>query len=618
MADVPGVADEVMDALAAAVAGAIPLLKSRIPPVPAAQLGRPGASPGGSLARLHQLSEPLLVERLLGALELTIPHLSLDGAPDLAPYLPGSGAAGPGARRTVVSTVRAGGEGEATASARILEQFRPGSSDLAVALCRRLAGHQLIVPLLAVTAPVALSDGAAADGAAAEEAVAAAHGTGYLALCVAVGWAVAGQGQVLRGPALDVVAAVVGLGVFVAQALLVEVPMPEAYAAVLLARIRAEYLLPRWAGGEVMVAGYRFALTEGDFPDAADFSGNGLVAVVPGGVVIRTGTADGPVTVMARVHAGEPERLKMESWDEIVDVSWHADEGLASVIGPDAEAAAPGSADPRRARFKNRLRRFTPPWPGDYRLRVCASGRDDPDDEERYELEIWQAPPAPEIVHKRADRLGYRLRGEPEPDAIPAPWREYRWLMRTVLDVHGTITVVTGASAAEAVRAFGGDPERPEPLSEILSEEIRSQSLDSTLAVLPVTAAGGGSAVIVIESIGSQGSDMRVLERASANGRAASFHQNAKGMTILSFAEGGEVLVSYEPFGPPDEDAGPAVAAAIDGLDFADVRDHGEKCLVAVERFTGCGITPANMEQIRSADVGYWVRRLPVQEVLLP
>jgi hypothetical protein len=80
-------------------------------------------------------------------------------------------------------------------------------------------------------------------------------------------------------------------------------------------------------------------------------------------------------------------------------------------------------------------------------------------------------------------------------------------------------------------------------------------------------------------------------------------------MTTLSFAEGGEVLVSYEPFGPPDEEAGPAVAAAVDGLDFGDARDHGEKCLFAIERFTGRGITSADLEQIQSADVGYWVRR---------
>jgi hypothetical protein len=589
------------------------------------------------LARSRQLSGPLLAERLLGALELTIPDLFPDGAPDLAPYLPGAGAtvsdtaataarrlprpdaasaAGarpglgrplgrlqPAARRTV-ATIRVGGEGEATASSRILEQLRPGSSDLAITLCRRLSGHQSIAPLLAVTAPVS-----PAEGTAAEEAVAAAHGTGYLALCVAVGWAVAGRGQVLRGPALDVVAAAVGLGVTTAQALLGEVPLPQDYAAAVLARIRAEYRLPRSTGGKVTVAGHRFALAEGDFPDAADFSGNGLVAVVPGGAVIRTGTAEGPVTVGARVHAQEPERPKTESWDEIVDVSWHADEGLASVIGPGDEAAAPAGADSPKARLENRLRRFTPPWPGDYRLRVCASGRDDAEDGERYELEVWQAPPAPEIVHKRADRLGHRLRGEPEPEATPAPWREYRRVRRAALDMHGTITVVTGSGAAEVIRAFGGDPERPESLSQIRSEELQGQPLEFTIAVLPVTASDGGPAVIVVESTGFQGTDRRVLERASANGRAASFHQNAKGMTTLSFAEGGEVLVSYEPFGPPGEDAGPAVAAALDGLDFADVRDHGEKCLFAIERFTGRGITPADLEQIQSADVGYWVRR---------
>jgi hypothetical protein len=100
--------------------------------------------------------------------------------------------------------------------------------------------------------------------------------------------------------------------------------------------------------------------------------------------------------------------------------------------------------------------------------------------------------------------------------------------MRTALDIHGTITVVTGSGAAEVIRAFGGDPDRPEPLSEIRSEEMRSQPPEFTIAVLPVTASGGGPAVIVVESTGFQGSERRVLERASANGRAASFHHNAR------------------------------------------------------------------------------------------
>lgn len=630
MADVPALADDLVDALAVSVAAVIPLLKSRIPPVPAAQLGRIGAPPAAAGGRSRHLAEPLLAERLLGALELTLPGLPLGGIPDLSEYLPDSG--GPARPRAAASTVRkkarpglgepllpslkldpsqpraravsvmhVAGESEAMAAARTLERFRPGSADLTVALCRRLCGHRLVAPLLDA-APEKVPDGPAA-----EEHVAAAHGAAYLALGVAVAWAVTGQGQVLRGPAVDLVAAAVGLGVNAARELLGEVPMPEAYAAALLERVRAEYLLPRAAYGKVLAAGNRIALSEGTFPDATDFSRNGLVAVVPGGAVIRTGRQEGTVTVTVHVSGEEPKRPRTESWDEVVEVSWHADEGLASVVGPGGAAASGGPAD-RRAAFTGDLRRLTPPWPGDYRLRVHATGRDDADGEERYELHVWQAPPAPEIVHKRTDRVGHRLRGEPEPDPRPEPWRKYRAICDTVLDIHGTITVVIGSSSAEVVRAFGADPGHPRSLSELEAEELQDLSLESSIAVLPVTMDRGESGAIVIESNGFHGSTRSVLEQASASGRAASFHQNAKGMTILSFAEGGRVLESYEPFGPPNGEAGPEVQAAVEGLDFADVRDHGEKCLFAVERFAGCGITPADVEQIRSADVGYRVQ----------
>ncbi|MCL2586081.1 MAG: DUF6461 domain-containing protein [Streptosporangiales bacterium] len=588
MTDVPAVPDEAVEALAASVAAVIPLLKSRIPAIPAAQLGRTSAPPAGPAGRSRPMPEPLLSERILGALELTIPALSLDSAPGLTLYLPEP--------PTRVGTARAAGESEVVASTRLLESFRPGAPDLARSLSRRLSPHPLIAPLL-TAAPEQIPDGAAA-----EEAVAAAHGAGYLALGVAVAWAVVGRGPLLRGPALDIVAAAVGLGLASARELLAEAPMPEAYATARLAKVRAEYLLPRSASGQVQAEGHRFALTEGGFPDTADFSGNGLVAVVPGGAVIRTGAADGPVTVRVRVFAEEPESPQTESWDEVVDVSWHADEGLASVAGPGEDSRSSGPDD-RRAAFRNQLRGVTPPWPGDYRLRVYVSGRDDPDDGERYELHVWQAPPAPEAVRKRTDRLGCQLRGEPDPDPRPQPWKKYREICKAVLDVHGTITVITGVSAAQVVRAFGGDPDRPEALSELESNEMDNFPSESSIAVLPTAASTGEPAAIVIEGLGFQG--MYALEEASVHGRAASFHQNAKGMTNLAFAEGGEVLVSEE--FPEPEEGGPAVEAAMEGMDFDDVRDYAEKCLYAMERFTGCVIPLDAPEQIRSADVGYRV-----------
>jgi hypothetical protein len=78
---------------------------------------------------------------------------------------------------------------------------------------------------------------------------------------------------------------------------------------------------------------------------------------------------------------------------------------------------------------------------------------------------------------------------------------------------------------------------------------------------------------------------------------------NVNALTRLSFAEGGQVLASFEP--PEGIDAGPAVGAALDGLDFDDYRNKEGKGLVAVERFTGRGIIGQDLDQIQAADIAF-------------
>jgi hypothetical protein len=354
--------------------------------------------------------------------------------------------------------------------------------------------------------------------------------------------------------------------------------MPPAYADALLAKVRAEYQLPRRAGGTVTVSGHRFALVEGGIPESVDFSGNGLVAVVDGGVVIRTGVADGYVHVWLIVVAEEPPLVG--GWDEVVDISWYATVGQASITG----ATWPGN---------HQSNPTTPPWPGDYRLRVSACNRDD-DDGESYELVVWQAPPAPEIVHKRTDRLGYLLRGEPEPVRAPRPELEYRWVRQSMLGDAATVTVVTGLGVPDVLRAFGADPEQPESIDDI-SEDV---SLDPWVTVLDT-----GNAVLAVEFNGYQGSYAPVLTRASAGGRAASMYWNVEAMTQLSFAEGGRILAAFEP--PAVIDSDPSVAEALAGMDFEDYRDKVGKGLVAVRRFTGRGITEGDLALIRDAAIAY-------------
>jgi hypothetical protein len=601
--DVP---DAVLAELTGPVAAALPLIVARIPTAPAAELGRLRATADGetwpirgsavghqTMARFRSGGRPgsgdspvrdaldslppLLIERLLGALELTVPELDLAGAPDMTGFL-----GEPFTRNFGVGIMD--GTSEAVTGAATLDRIRPGAVPLVAALARRLATHPRVAALLAV-----------GPGITDERAVAAAHGAAQLGLAVATAAAVLHRVDVQ--PWATQPPAVLGVAIGTAVLLLREAPMPAGYAAALLAQARAEYLLPRQSGGSAPVSGHRFALLEGAGVPQVDFRGNGLVTVVPGGAVIRTGLETGHARILLSILDGPPPEVAT-GWEEIVEVSWRAAVGGASVVGSHA-------GEPQ-------LRKVTPPWPGDYRLRVHARGRDDTDegDTEYYQLMVWQAPAAPETVYARTDRLGHRLRGEPEPARPERPETAYRWLRRSTLADAATVTVVTGADVADVLRAFGADPARPESMRAISEDLMDRQSIDPWVTVLDV-----GGAVLAVEYNGWQGSTTPVLTRASAGGRAASMFWNVNAMTRLSYAEHGEVLLSVEPF--DDLDAPPQITATLAGLDFAD--HHRGKWLmglVAVQRFTGHGITAEDLARIEAADIGF--RIVPDLPTLYP
>ena len=70
------------------------------------------------------------------------------------------------------------------------------------------------------------------------------------------------------------------------------------------------HLLPRWTGGQVVVTGRRWALIEGSSVSAPALEpANGLVTVVPGGILVRTGVGDGTVSIHVKVLAGPPAEI---------------------------------------------------------------------------------------------------------------------------------------------------------------------------------------------------------------------------------------------------------------------------------------------------------------------
>ncbi|WP_433654798.1 DUF6461 domain-containing protein [Nocardia sp. CA-128927] len=584
MTDIP---DSVIEELGSAVVETMRAVRPRIPAPPAAKLGRLRLSSDefrsypvgetGIRAELSRLGQ-LLPERILGALELLVAELAVPEVPNLAALVP----VPEDGKAVMVGYMM--DSSETTTAVDKLEAFRPGALAFVVELATRLSEHSDVVAQL--NSAGNLDSAVALD----EAGVAAAHGAAYLALGVAVATIVLrnlGEG--------DDPATVVGAALTAASPLLRAVPMPAEYAAARIAKIRDEYLYPRYSSGTVRARDHRFALTESDFPATADFRDNGLVAVVPDGIVVRTGTADAAVYVTVEVLEDPPVDGDMTVWDEVVEVAWTAARGLASILGAPRSAGETGS-----------LEELTPPWPGNYRVRVHATNRDEVDGEESYRLTVWQSPVTDTVVHKRTDRLGHRLRGEVEPPVVAKPEDAYHWVEKSALAEAGTITVVAAGDPDTVVRAFGGDPAIPEPMEEL--EEGAMERGDPWIAVASIT-----DAVLAVEYNGYQGSHGPELSAVSSGTRAASLYWNVNGVTRLSFADDGRIVAAFE-LGEQQDD--PALEPILRDLDFGDYRHQIAKGLVAVERFTGSAFAEGDLNRVESAGIGFAV--LPLLGELYP
>jgi hypothetical protein len=493
-----------------------------------------------------------LVERILGALELRITGLVLEPAPP-APALGRLAGPPPPGGEFVMLSVRE--QTEAKTALGWVEVLRPGATPLVEALARALADRREVAAQLEVGPDVTE-----------EEAILAAHGAAHLALATVVATAV------LRATDPDGrpdPAGVVGVALGVAVRLLDDAPLPAHFTDAQLARRRAEYRFgyaaSRWS---VAARNHQVALVEGAPPGTVDFSANGLVAAVSDGVVVRTGTADGHVGLEFHVTEDAPPEVETDGWDEVVEVSWTAPSGWARFVGCDLETG-------------------TPPWPGDYRVRVHARGRDDVEGREDLRFDVWPAPAAPPMVHKHFDLLGHRLRGEPEPrrpEPPPEPdLPDYKWLSGPTRPEAMCITVATRLSPEEVLLAFGADPHGPT----VALADLDYGENDPMVAVIPVE-----GAVVAIEDNGWEGSRPEVLRPLSAGGRAGSMFWNVNSSMRVSVAEAGRLIGSFDPVDPDQRwgDEPAAVDPLIADLDF-DAGDWIPLGMAVVERFTGVHVT---------------------------
>lgn len=320
---------------------------------------------------------------------------------------------------------------------------------------------------------------------------------------------------------------------------------------------------PQGYQGMATVENHQWALVEpglrGDDLSDEAFHENGLVSAIPGGVAVRTGVARGRVLVTLTMTDSMPAD-SARSWSEVVDLSFRAVMGGAAILGM-----------PRGA---------TALTPGDYRARVMARRRDEAEDPEgsggeEYEVVVWPDAPEPTHVIAAADRLGHRLRGVAEPVPVAHPEGAYRWVDR-FLDMGATITIASGVSEEEFIRAFGGDPS--------VSPTARDPwNIDQVLLVGSL-----GDGVVAIESNGWQGTRPEVLRRASVTGRAASVYWNVNAVKTFTAAEGGVVLDQIEYW---SELTDPRLLELSEDLDLDTHADASARGMLVAERFTGVTVT---------------------------
>jgi hypothetical protein len=118
-------------------------------------------------------------------------------------------------------------------------------------------------------------------------------------------------------------------------------------------------------------------------------------------VIVRSGTNWGWIYFNLQ-RSETAAALGLDSWDEVVEFSMEFEDENACITSPllDKTSYVPG---------------LSAAGPGWYRVRVHARGRDaaardhrddDSDPLEEHLIQVWPAPPGPEIAHKLTDEYG--------------------------------------------------------------------------------------------------------------------------------------------------------------------------------------------------------------------
>lgn len=399
------------------------------------------------------------------------------------------------------------------------------------------------------------------DGQDEESPIAGEHGRRHLAAGVAAAAAVVtAHGGVLPDQPFDRV--VMAMGLQVASVLLDSAPAPAGFHAESVgARRRAGYLLPRSSQQDVNLAdGILYVLEPGCRPPAGPptFAENGVVEFVPGGFAVRSAAGPARVNVLVTVPEEPPP---MSRSVPTVEFSWTAEIGGGRIPG---------------------VLEVIPPWSGQFRIRVTAHGRDS--GTPYTEIVVWSSERPEPTITNALDAVGAQLRGmDPPPGAATVP---YEWIRDTVLSEAATVTVVKGSSPSQVARAFGAD----EPVSLDHSDTMVDRMMDRAhVVVLPLD-----DGVLALEINQWQGSRPEVLGPVSGGSLAASVYWSFNRSETLSLAEAGEFLVSEEPMGEP-QDA--RIATLMPEADPEAYGEYGSHCFLAMERFTGVGLTPEIIER---------------------